>query len=195
MSLLQNAVVACWIAFLAFWAITAPRTKRTVQTQPLAARLAHSIPVFAGAWLLLKGSSYGPPLGNRLLPHTVPVAALAFAVTLLGLSLALWARVTLGRNWSGRVTFKEGHELIRHGPYRYVRHPIYSAILTMFLGSAIAIGRLAGFIGLPLVVLGVWLKLSQEEALMSKHFPAEYVAYRSQVKALVPHYSERDSDR
>jgi protein-S-isoprenylcysteine O-methyltransferase Ste14 len=186
MSLLQNAVVGCWIAFVAFWVVTAFTTKRTVHAQSLAARLVHSIPVFAGCWLLLKGSTDPRPLDDRIFPHSAAVAAVGFVVTLLGLSLAIWARATLGRNWSGRVTLKEGHELIRHGPYRYVRHPIYSAILTMFLGSAIAIGRLGGLIGLPLVVLGVWLKLSQEEALMSEHFPAEYASYRSQVKALVP---------
>jgi protein-S-isoprenylcysteine O-methyltransferase Ste14 len=183
---LQAAVEACWFAFVVFWAVTALRTKRTLQTQSLAPRLVHSIPVFVGAWLLLRGWADPRPLDDRLLPHTAAVLAAALAITLLGLALALWARTTLGRNWSGQVTFKQDHELIRHGPYRYVRHPIYSAILTMFLGSAIAIGRLGGLIGLPLVVLGVWLKLTQEEALMTAHFPAEYASYRSQVKALVP---------
>jgi protein-S-isoprenylcysteine O-methyltransferase Ste14 len=158
-----------------------------VQTQGLRARLTHSIPVFAGSWLLLKGPPDPYPLDARVLPHTVPVAGAGFAVTFLGLSLAIWARTALGHNWSGRITFKENHELIRHGPYAHVRHPIYSGILTMLLGTAIAIGRLGGFIGLPLVVLGVWLKLTQEEALMTEHFQAEYVSYRSSVRALIPH--------
>lgn len=183
---MQNAIVACWIVFFAFWAITALRTKRTVQTQGLASRLMYAIPVFAGSWLLLKGASDPHPLDDRVLPHTALVLGVALAVTLLGLSLALWARVTLGRNWSGSVTFKENHELIRHGPYRYVRHPIYSAILTMLLGSAIAVGTLGAFIGLALILLGVWLKLGQEERLMTEHFQAEYTSYRSQVKALIP---------
>ncbi len=186
MSVLQNAIIACWVVFVAFWAMAAFTTKRTVQTQGLAARLTHSIPVFAGCWLLLKSPSYGQPLGDRVLPHSALVAGAGLAVTLLGLSLALWARAILGRNWSGTVTFKEDHELIRHGPYRYVRHPIYSAILTMLAGSAIAFGRLGGLIGLPLVVLGVWLKLSQEEALLTEHFQAEYVSYKSKVSALIP---------
>jgi protein-S-isoprenylcysteine O-methyltransferase Ste14 len=116
----------------------------------------------------------------------VPFLAVALAITVGGLALALWARVTLGRNWSGIVTFKENHELIRNGPYSYVRHPIYSAILMMMLGSALAIGTLGALIGLPLILLGVWLKLRQEEALMTKHFPAEYSSYRSQVRALIP---------
>lgn len=183
---MENAIVGCWIVFIAFWAVTALRTKRTVETQSLASRLVHGLPVFAGAWLLLKGSSAPHPLDDRVLPHTAPLVGVGLAVTLLGLSLALWARVTLGRNWSGSVTFKEDHELIRHGPYAHVRHPIYSAILTMLLGSAIAIGTLGAFVGLVLVLLGVWLKLTQEEALMTAHFQTEYTSYRSQVKALIP---------
>lgn len=186
MSLIENAIIGCWLVFVAFWAITAVRTKRTVESQGASARLLHSIPIFVGAWLLLKGTSDPRPFGDRLLPHTVPVLAAGLAITLGGLALALWARVTLGRNWSGRVTFKENHQLIRHGPYGHVRHPIYSAILMMFLGSALAIGTLGALVGLPLVALGVWLKLGQEEALMTQHFPEEYRSYRSQVSALIP---------
>lgn len=183
---MQNAMVTCWIVFLAFWAITALRTKRTVETQGVASRLTYGLPVFAGCWLLFKGPSYGHLLGDRVLPHNALVVGIGLAVTLLGLSLALWARVTLGRNWSGRVTFKEDHELICHGPYAHARHPIYSAILMMLLGSAIAVGTPGAFIGLALVLLGVWLKLTQEEALMTEHFQTEYTSYRSQVKALIP---------
>jgi protein-S-isoprenylcysteine O-methyltransferase Ste14 len=186
-SLLQNAIVGCWIVFLGFWAITALRTKRTVETRPIGARLSYALPTLLGAWLLFKGTSDPHPLGNRVLPHTAAIAAVGLAIALAGLALAIWARVTLGGNWSGQVTFKEGHELIRHGPYAHVRHPIYSAILLMLLGSAIAIGTLGALLGLALIGVGMWLKMGQEETLMSEHFPAEYAAYRSQVKALVPH--------
>lgn len=187
MSFLQNAIVGCWVVFFAFWALTALRTKRTVETRPVGSRLAYALPTALGAWLLFKGTTGPHPLGDRVLPHTAAIAAVGLAVVAAGLALALWARVTLGDNWSGQVTFKEGHELIRHGPYAHVRHPIYSAILLMLLGTAIAIGTLGALVGLPLILLGIWLKLAQEEALMSEHFPAEYAAYRSRVKAMVPH--------
>jgi protein-S-isoprenylcysteine O-methyltransferase Ste14 len=183
---IEDAILACWLVFLAFWAVTALSTKRTLEAQPLASRLTHTIPVFAGVWLLFKGRSDPRPFGDLVLPHTPAVLGLGLALTLAGLSLAIWARLILGRNWSGRVTFKEGHELVRHGPYAHVRHPIYTALLLMITGSAIAIGRLGGLIGLPLVGLGIWLKLRQEEALMSEHFPDEYRSYRSQVGALIP---------
>ena len=186
MQVIEYAIGSCWVVFIVFWLIAALQTKRTVERQDLTSRLQHGIPVFVGAWLLLKGTSDPGPLGDRVLPHTVPFLALALAITVAGLALALWARVTLGRNWSGIVTFKENHELIRHGPYGHVRHPIYSAILMMILGTAMSIGTLGALVGIPLIVLGVWLKLRQEEALMSEHFPSEYPSYRSQVKALIP---------
>jgi protein-S-isoprenylcysteine O-methyltransferase Ste14 len=185
-TLLQDAIVGCWLVFLGFWAITALRAKRTVETRSIGARLSYALPTLAGAWLIFKGASAPHPLGDRALPHDTVVAAVGLAIALAGLALALWARVTLGGNWSGQVTFKEGHELIRHGPYARVRHPIYSAILLMLFGTALSIGTLAALLGLPLIGAGIWLKIGQEEALMSEHFPDEYAAYRSQVKALVP---------
>jgi protein-S-isoprenylcysteine O-methyltransferase Ste14 len=186
MRVIEGAIVGCWVVFIVFWLIAALKTKRTVERQDLPSRLLHGIPVFVGAWLVLKGTSDPGPLGDRVLPHSAPVAALGLVITVAGLALALWARVTLGQNWSGIVTFKENHELIRHGPYGHVRHPIYSAILMMILGSVLATGTLGALVGLPLIGLGVWLKLRQEEALMTEHFPAEYPSYRSQVRALIP---------
>ncbi len=98
----------------------------------------------------------------------------------------IWARRTIGGNWSSVVTLKQDHELVTNGPYRYVRHPIYTAILTMFLGTAVATGQLGGFLGLALCSLSMWIKLRQEEKLMMRHFPQQYPAYRARVKALVP---------
>ena len=186
MALLQDAIVGCWVVFLGFWAITALRTKRTAQTLPLASRLSYALPTLLGAWLIFKGTSAPHPFCDGLLPHDATISAVGLVIALAGLALALWARVTLGGNWSGQVTFKEGHELIRHGPYAHVRHPIYSAILLMLLGTALSIGTLGALLGLPLIGAGMWLKMGQEEALMSEYFPDEYAAYRSQVKALVP---------
>ena len=125
-----------------------------------------------------------------MIPHSVPFLLAGLVLTLAGLALALWARTALGGNWSGIVTLKEDHELIRHGPYGHVRHPIYSAILLMVLGSALAIGTIGALVGLPLIGLGVWLKVRQEEALMTAHFPAEYPIYRTEVRALIPAFSE-----
>jgi protein-S-isoprenylcysteine O-methyltransferase Ste14 len=103
-----------------------------------------------------------------------------------GLVVTIWARRTLAGNWSSDVTFKQGHELVRRGPYRFVRHPIYTGLLVMGLGTAVNTGRLRCWLGIVVVGIGFWIKLKQEERLMLRHFPDEYPAYRKQVKALVP---------
>ncbi|SPE60693.1 Isoprenylcysteine carboxyl methyltransferase (fragment) [Verrucomicrobia bacterium] len=104
----------------------------------------------------------------------------------LGLIVTLWARWTLGGNWSSSVTFKQGHELIRTGPYRLVRHPIYTGLLVMALGTALDFGQFRCWLALPLMTTAFWVKLKQEEKLLLRHFPREYPLYKRQVKALVP---------
>jgi protein-S-isoprenylcysteine O-methyltransferase Ste14 len=104
----------------------------------------------------------------------------------IGLVFALWARVTLGRNWSGVVTLKEGHELVERGPYRFVRHPIYTGILTMFFATALAQGHLSGFVGTLLMFGSFWIKLRDEEKLMLLQFPERYADYRRRAKRIIP---------
>ena len=98
----------------------------------------------------------------------------------------LWARATLGRNWSGTVTLKENHEPIVRGPYRLVRHPIYTGLLAMLMATAIQQAHIAGMIGLILVFVSFWIKLSDEEELMRKQFPNQYAAYQQRVKRIIP---------
>ncbi len=111
------------------------------------------------------------------------VAIFGHALVLVGLLIVVWARVVLGANWSGRITFKEGHELIQ---YRYVRHPIYSGLLLMALGTAVVVNRTSAFLGVFVYFCVLWLKLRQEEALLTKHFPEAYRAYQGKTKALIP---------
>ncbi len=93
----------------------------------------------------------------------------------------------LGRNWSRSVTIKQGHELITTGPYAVVRHPIYTGILSGFLGMAISISQVRGFIVVVLVFLVFWLKLRMEEEWMRSQFGETYATYARQTAALVPY--------
>jgi protein-S-isoprenylcysteine O-methyltransferase Ste14 len=120
------------------------------------------------------------------LPPAPLRSAVGDVLCVLGLLLALWARVTLGRNWSASVTFKKGHQLISTGPYALVRHPIYIAVLLMIVGTMIFIGRMKGIIVCAVAISGLWIKLRAEERLMTTHFPTEYPAYKAQTKALIP---------
>ena len=107
-------------------------------------------------------------------PHTPEVQWAGFAVMVAGLGFACWARVHLGTNWSGVVTLKEGHELIRTGPYRNVRHPIYTGILIGFLGWAIVGGQVRGLIGMAVVWLSFYIKARREEKLLTQEFGPKF---------------------
>ena len=105
---------------------------------------------------------------------------------MLGFGFAVWARIVLGRNWSGIVTVKEDHTLITRGPYEWVRHPIYTGILLALLGTAVTLGTVLNLVEVPVVALAFWLKMRPEERFMLETFGEQYAVYRRQVKALIP---------
>jgi protein-S-isoprenylcysteine O-methyltransferase Ste14 len=111
--------------------------------------------------------------------------AVGFIGFLLGLGLAVWARVYLGRNWGMPMTQKQDPELVTTGPYRYIRHPIYSGMLLMTLGSALDVNAywLLGFV--VAAVFFIYSALAEERN-MTKQFPKTYPTYKSQTKMLVP---------
>jgi protein-S-isoprenylcysteine O-methyltransferase Ste14 len=183
--LLRNFIIACWVVFGAYWAAAAASTKRTAERQSWESRAWYLL-LLVLAFVLLFGLIPIDPLTAGIVPTDAAVDVVAAVLCAGGLILAIWARRTIGSNWSGIVTLKRDHELVTDGPYRYVRHPIYSAILAMFFASALASGRAGGFVGFALCFASFWIKLRQEEALMLRHFPEQYPAYRARVKALVP---------
>ena len=117
---------------------------------------------------------------------TVPIALAGLLAVLMGVAFSIWARLVLGGNWSNRVTVKENHTLVRTGPYRIVRHPIYSGILLGMFGSAIQRGGIRCFIGVLICALSFWLKTRAEERFMVQSFGEQYLQYRHRVKALAP---------
>lgn len=190
-------IALSWAIFLLVWLVAAFFTKRTAERQPIRDRIAYSALFMLAFWLMINGIhdsriaiAMPPPLYPlyvAVLPRNLIVNALGLAITGLGLVLLLWSRLVIGGNWSGIVTYKQDHRLIQHGPYSYVRHPIYTGLLMMFLGTAVTFGNLGGFLGFPILALSFWIKLKQEEALMISHFGEAYTAYRVRVKALIPH--------
>ncbi len=106
-------------------------------------------------------------------------------LTVTGMSLAVWARVFLGKNWGFPRTLKQGHELVTSGPYTLVRHPIYAGMLVALFGSALVVGIIWLF---PFVVLGVYFVHSAkvEEKLLTRQFPDQYPNYMKRTKMLIP---------
>jgi protein-S-isoprenylcysteine O-methyltransferase Ste14 len=125
-------------------------------------------------------------LSDRMHPGGPTTHWIAAAVVAAGLAFATWARVHLGRNWSGTVTVKSDHELIRSGPYRFVRHPIYSGALLAVAGTSIARGEWRGLPAVLVLFAALWRKLQLEERWMGEAFGEDYAKYRSEVSALIP---------
>ncbi len=107
--------------------------------------------------------------------------------TYVGCLFAIWARIHLGRYWSGLVVLKEGHKLITTGPYRFVRHPLYTGWLTGMLGSAVVAGTGDAFVGFVIMTVAMINKLRREEALLATEFGDEYREFQQSVPAtLIP---------
>lgn len=185
-SLAFDIIRGCWLVFVTIWVLAALSTKRTVYRESRAQRLRYWVLLVIACFLQLYGRQLPYPLNMRVVPHEAPTACAAAVLCVIGLAFAVWARVTLGRNWSGVVTLKEGHELMERGPYRIVRHPIYTGILTMFFATALAQGHLFGFVGALLMFASFWIKLGDEEKLMLQQFPEQYADYRRRTKRIIP---------
>ena len=176
-----------WVAYLVYWQIAARGAKANERIESVASRIFRTILLLGG--VLLISWPLKIPVGwlyRRLLPMTAEMFWIGVAVTAAGLLFCVWARVTLGRNWSRSVTIKQGHELITAGPYGFVRHPIYTGLLTGFLGTAIALGDLRGVVAFVLIFASLWYKLRLEERWMRTAFGEMYARYSRHTKALIP---------
>jgi protein-S-isoprenylcysteine O-methyltransferase Ste14 len=172
--------------FSVIWLVAAFWTKQSIHQQRGAQLLRYTLPLLVGAYLIFRGRRLSDSLALRVIPHLDVLAWTGVVLCIAGLSFCIWARFSLGRNWSGVVTLKGGHELITEGPYAIVRHPIYTGLLVMIVATVIVLGHVAGVIALPLVFWGLWIKLRYEEKLMLEKFPDKYAAYQRRVKRLIP---------
>jgi protein-S-isoprenylcysteine O-methyltransferase Ste14 len=180
--MLYYACLGCWVAFSFYWEIEAKNSAPAKSSEAKASRGFHVF--LANAALVLTAA---PIHGlGRFLPASSAVIMVGLLIEVVGLSLAIWARRHLGRNWSGEITIKEEHQLIQTGPYRHLRHPIYTGLLTMYAGLTVATGEWLGLVGLAVAVFAYWRKTRMEEATLGVAFGAEYDVYRRDTWAIVP---------
>lgn len=186
LSLPADIIPACWILFSVIWLLAAATNKRSIYRESGAQRLRYLILLVLAFLLLTKRHRLPYPFDVRIISGTDAVEWIAGILCIAGLAFCVWARATLGRNWSGTITLKEGHELIERGPYRFVRHPIYTGLLAMFLATAIAFGHLGGLVAVVVAFGSFWIKLREEEKLMRQQFPDQYGLYEQRVKRIIP---------
>jgi protein-S-isoprenylcysteine O-methyltransferase Ste14 len=160
--------------------------KTTTRHESVSSRLGHVIPLAIAAVLLAAPRMPIPILDERFMPRTVWSFWIGALLTATGILFTVWARVHIGRNWSGTVTIKEGHELVMTGPYAIVRHPIYAGLMLALIGSALARAEWRGILAVVIAFLALWRKLRLEERWMQEQFGPAYEAYRQRVAALIP---------
>jgi len=191
--LYRHLIGGLWLAWGLYWMFRAAGAKTTERRESPGSRLAHVVPLILGAILIGWHSMPWPWLAQRIWPRSLEVYWIGMVLLVGGLLFTVWAREHLGRNWSGTVTVKQGHELIRTGPYAYVRHPIYTGGLTAVLGTAVASGTVRAFIGFAVIAIALIRKLRIEERFMAETFPGTYETYRARVPALIPFTRPRRS--
>jgi protein-S-isoprenylcysteine O-methyltransferase Ste14 len=174
-----------WIAWVVYWLVSARDAKANRWREPLVSELRHRVPAWI-AFLLLAAPRLLPHmLDRRFLPDRPALSLLGLFLVVAGLGFSIWARLHLGRNWSASVTVKEDHALVTTGPYRHVRHPIYTGIILAIAGTALAIGEWRGVFALVLVFAALIIKSRVEEKRMRETF-ADYENYRGRTAALIP---------
>jgi protein-S-isoprenylcysteine O-methyltransferase Ste14 len=171
-----------WIAFWAYWLVAAVGVKRG--RGRFAQFAGYRVGIVLIVLLLFRlgvFKGHGSVANN----HSLALGGVGLGLFVLGLALAIWARLYLGRNWGMPMTQKAEPELVRTGPYRYVRHPIYSGIILGMVGTAVAVSL---YWLVAVVALGAYFTWSAhvEERNMTKLFPEAYPAYKHSTKMLVP---------
>ncbi len=185
----QQMIYGSWLLFGIYWFVSAFRAKKTEKREPSAERLGHMILMTAGYLLLFQHNDNWGVLNQRFLPDIPWIARLGAAITLAGVLFAIWARRNLGRNWSAAVTIKQGHQIIRSGPYAYIRHPIYTGMLTAVIGSALATGEYRGLLAFAIILFGFFRKARKEEALLAANFGEPFLKHKQRTGFFLPRFS------
>ncbi len=180
-------VAFSWIVYGAYWMLSARSVKKDRERQrkwwdSFAIRLVLIFLIALVPWHRFLATT----IGSMFLPaNTLAVSITGFILSECGIAFAIWARWHLGRNWSSGPALKEGHELVTSGPYAFVRHPIYTGLLTALLGTSILCG-IQWILVLLFIATAFIVRMPREESLMMQQFPNEYPEYSQRTRKLVP---------
>ena len=181
-------IVVPWMVFVAYWAVSALKTRRTVSQESFASRYGVFLLEILGFVMLFGGIGELGVLSRHVFPQNYGSAVAGVVLTWIGIAIALWARWHLGQYWSARITLKEDHKLIRTGPYAHFRHPIYSGLDLAALGGALAIDEWRCVVGVGLIVLGYWFKARKEESMLTGQFGEEFKEHCRHTGFLLPKF-------
>jgi len=180
--------IACdiWTVLCLYWILSALRVKPVKSRESLGQRLSYVLPLALGLTLLFNPRAHYSWLGMRFALDTIAVAVAGIRLTAAGVALAMWARLLLGENWSAAVSIRKNQELIRMGPYRIIRHPIYTGMLLGLLGTAVVVGEVRSLLALVSMGRGFYLKARKEEVFLLREFAAGFEAHAKHTGMFLP---------
>jgi len=190
------AFVICrylWTGWFVVWLLWAFQSKQTQRKESPASRIGYTLVAWASMYLMFSPNPLRGQWLGGILPYRAWIGRTGIAVTAAGFALTLWARFRLGSNWSGAVTVKVGHELVRTGPYRLVRHPIYTGLILALAGTALALDQWRGVAAVGLLWVSFTIKRLREEQFMRQTFGAQYIEYSRNTGAIFPLLLRRNS--
>ena len=177
-----------WLIFALYWFIASRTTAKTKARESFLTSLPrNAVLALAGALLGVRSLSVGI-LGRRFVPALPSVWLAGVLLTIVGIALAFWARYHLGKYWSGQITLKEGHTLVCTGPYKHLRHPIYSGILLAIVGTALTVGLYRALLAVIFATVAFWWKARQEDAWLSAAFGEQFEQQRRRTGRLLPRF-------
>src|SRR5467141_2613307 len=177
---------ALWILFGLYWLVSALKRKKTKVRETWIQRSRYVLPLVGAWYLLARPEAHYGWLGARFVPAQPAVEWIGVLLTAAGVAIAFWARWHLGTNWSGVVTLKEDHELIRTGPYRAIRHPIYTGILLALLGTIVAAGAVRGLLALAIARVSFYWKARREESFLKQEFGERFGMHAKETGMFLP---------
>ena len=179
----MRASLGLWLGFSIYWGLAAKDSAATRTSESWWSRQLHVTLVNVALLLLVLPV---PGLKRRFLPASRALVIAGLAIQAAFALLAVWARRHLGSNWSGEVRIAKEHQLVRTGPYRWVRHPIYTAVLGMYCGTVLVSGEIHALLATVIVILAYRRKISMEERALREAFGAEHESYREETWAWIP---------
>lgn len=194
----EGAIFIPWDVWIVSWIAAALWVNRTLKRPEVGSEWRYRILEWGGFAVLLNfhsqdsddfrsGGVVHNPFLQRYWALPTSVGWLMVGLTVVGFAFCWWARIHLGRLWSGRITRKQNHRIVDSGPYALVRHPIYTGIILAAAATAAERGSGVAIVGLVMVVVGLWLKARMEERFLRAELGAEaYDAYARKTAMLIP---------
>jgi protein-S-isoprenylcysteine O-methyltransferase Ste14 len=175
-----------WIAFGLYWVFAARRVQAARTTESAAYRAFRFLVLTITFTLLFAKWTAIGFLGRSFLSRAQPLAYIGLIAALAGLSIAIWARISLGRYWSDKIVLKVDHQLVRSGPYARMRHPIYSGVLLGVAGSALVVDEWRAVLAFLLLLTNYMVKAKREDKILAGAFAQDFIEHRRRAGFLLP---------